>query len=60
MYGLKILSVSLSHLTGSLTCRKMVLHGADGSTSPPKEVMLKKSIAFGRVRNRETWVQWQA
>jgi hypothetical protein len=37
----------------------------DGFTSPPKEVVLRilspsKSIALGRVRTFEPWVQWQA
>jgi hypothetical protein len=32
-----------------LTCRKILRHGADGCTSPPKEVMLQIFIALGRV-----------
>jgi hypothetical protein len=42
-----------------LTCRKL-LHGADGFTSPPKQVVLRIFIALGRVWTREPWVQWQA
>jgi hypothetical protein len=39
-----------------LTCRKMLRHGASGFTSPPKEGVLRISIAlkihrFGRVWN---------
>jgi hypothetical protein len=28
-------------LQGSLTCRKILRHGADGFTSPPNEVLLR-------------------
>jgi hypothetical protein len=34
------LSVSLSYLKGSLICCKILWHGANRFTSPPKEVML--------------------
>jgi hypothetical protein len=48
----------------SLKCRKTLQYGADGFTSPPKEVVLRivivlKTIVFGRVWTREPWVQWQ-
>jgi hypothetical protein len=33
--------VSLSYFAGFLTCRKILRHGADGFTSPPKEVVLR-------------------
>jgi hypothetical protein len=45
---------------GSLTCRKMLRHGADGFTSPPKEGMLQIFIILGWVKSLESWVQWQA
>jgi hypothetical protein len=35
------LSVSLSYLNGSLTCHKILWHGANGFTSPLKEVVLR-------------------
>jgi hypothetical protein len=35
------LSVSLSCLKRSLTCRKILVHRADGFTSPPKEGVLR-------------------
>jgi hypothetical protein len=38
--------VSLSYLNGSLTCRKILRHGADGFTSPPKEAVLRIFIDF--------------
>jgi hypothetical protein len=31
---------------GFLTCRKILQHGADGFTSPPKKVVLQNFIAF--------------
>jgi hypothetical protein len=31
----------LSYSWGSLTCRKLLRHGTDGFTSPPKEVVLQ-------------------
>jgi hypothetical protein len=34
------LSVTLSYLKGSLTCRKILCNEANDFTSPPKEVML--------------------
>jgi hypothetical protein len=40
------LSVSLSYLKGSLTSRKIFRQGADGFTSPPKEIVLLIFIAF--------------
>jgi hypothetical protein len=40
------LSVSLSHLKGSLTCPNSVRHVADGFTSLPKEVVLRIFITF--------------
>jgi hypothetical protein len=40
------LSVSVSYLKGSLTCHKILQHGADGFISPPKEVMLWIFIAL--------------
>jgi hypothetical protein len=40
------LSVSISYLKNSLTCRKMSRHGTDGFTSPLKEVVLRISIAL--------------
>jgi hypothetical protein len=49
------LSVSLPYLKGFLTCLKILRHGVDAFTSPPKKVVLlifialKKSIAVGRV-----------
>jgi hypothetical protein len=45
-----------------LTFRQILRHGADGFTSPPKEVMLRIFIALkilSRVSTRESWVQWQ-
>jgi hypothetical protein len=44
--------------------RRVLLHGTDGFTSPPKEGVLRilsplKSIVLGRVWTREPWVQWQ-
>jgi hypothetical protein len=33
--------VSLSYFNGSLTCRKILRHGADGFTSSPKELVLR-------------------
>jgi hypothetical protein len=35
------LSVPLSYLTGSLTCRKILRHGANNYISHPKEVVLR-------------------
>jgi hypothetical protein len=35
------LIASLSYLKGSLTCRKILRHGADGFTSPPRKVVLR-------------------
>jgi hypothetical protein len=40
------LSVSLSHLKGSLTCPNTVRHWAEGFTSLPKEVVLRIFITF--------------
>jgi hypothetical protein len=40
------LSVSLSYLKQSVTCRKILRHGAGGFTSRPKEVMLQIFIAL--------------
>jgi hypothetical protein len=40
------LSVSLSCLKGSLTCRKILRRGADGFTSTSKEVVLRTYIAL--------------
>jgi hypothetical protein len=34
---------------GSLTCRKILRHGADGFTPPPKEVVLRISIALEKI-----------
>jgi hypothetical protein len=39
-------SASLSYLKVSLTCLKILRHGADGFTSPPKEVVLRIFIAL--------------
>jgi hypothetical protein len=36
----------ISYLKGSLTCHKILRHGADGFTSPPKEVVLRIVIAL--------------
>jgi hypothetical protein len=36
----------LSCLKGPLTCRKILRYGADGFTSPPKEVVLRTFIAL--------------
>jgi hypothetical protein len=38
--------VSLSYFKGHLTCRKILRHGADGFTSPLKEVVRRSSIAI--------------
>jgi hypothetical protein len=43
-----------SYRSGFLTYRKISRHGADGSTSPPKEIVLRifvalKATAFSRV-----------
>jgi hypothetical protein len=38
----------------------MLRHGADGFTSPPKEVVLLIFIVLGRVWKPEAWVEWQA
>jgi hypothetical protein len=46
------LSVSLSYLKGSLTCRKVLRHGANGYTSPPKEVVVQIFIALKNNRSR--------
>jgi hypothetical protein len=59
------LTLSLAYLKGTLTCRKILRHGAEGFTSPPKEVMLRtltalKIIVLGRVWTHEPWVLWQA
>jgi hypothetical protein len=40
------LSMSLSCIKGSLTCSKMLRHGADSFASPPKEVVLRIFIAL--------------
>jgi hypothetical protein len=45
---------------GSLKFRKILRHGADGFTSPPREGVLRNFIALTRVWSREPWVQWQA
>jgi hypothetical protein len=39
-------SLRLSYLKGCLTCRKILRHGADGLTSPRKEVILRIFIAL--------------
>jgi hypothetical protein len=38
--------VSVLHSAGFLTCRKILRHGTDGFTSPPKEVELQIFIAI--------------
>jgi hypothetical protein len=40
------LSVSLSYVKGSLSCRKILRHGADGRTFPPKKALLWIFIAL--------------
>jgi hypothetical protein len=40
------LSVSLSYLEGSLTCRKILRHGADAFTSHPKKIVPRTSFAL--------------
>jgi hypothetical protein len=39
--------------TGFFTCRKTLRHGADSPTSPPKEGVLRISVALGRVLTLE-------
>jgi hypothetical protein len=39
-------SVSLSYLNLFLTCRKILRLGADGFSSPPKEVVIRIFIAL--------------
>jgi hypothetical protein len=36
-----VYQVSRSYSYGSLSCRKILRHGTDGFTSPPKEVVLR-------------------
>jgi hypothetical protein len=38
--------VPLSYSQGFLTCRKLLRHGTDDFTSPPKEVVLRTFIAL--------------
>jgi hypothetical protein len=53
-----------SYFKAIFTCRKIILHGAEGFTSPPKEVVLPIFISLknrvGRVWIHEPWVQWKA
>jgi hypothetical protein len=58
---------SIFHISkGSLTCCKILWHGTDSFTTPPKECMLwifialKKSITLGWLWTHESWVQWKA
>jgi hypothetical protein len=53
--------LSIFHASkGSLTCRKILRHGASGFTFPPKEGVQQIFIALGRDLTHQTWVQWQA
>jgi hypothetical protein len=55
------LTKHLSHTSkGSLTCRKILRHGTEGFTSPPKEDVLQIFIALARFWARDPWVQWPA
>jgi hypothetical protein len=41
---------------GSLTCRKILGHGASGFNSPPKEGVLRNFIALGRFEHAKLFV----
>jgi hypothetical protein len=51
--GVRILPIQyLKHFKGSLTCRKILQHGADGFTSHPKESVLRIFIALKNPSSR--------
>jgi hypothetical protein len=57
-FELRIIFVHTSK--GSLTCSKILRHGANALLFLPNVYRPLKSIALGRVSTREPWVQWQA
>jgi len=46
MMNLALRSIFVHTSKGSLTCRKIFRHGADGFTSPPKEGVLRNFISL--------------
>jgi hypothetical protein len=69
MMNLAFQSIFAHTSKGSLTCRKIFIHGADGFTSPPKEGVLRNfislknpslSLSLGQVSTHKSWVKRQA